>query len=153
MRQTYPDPTLLSELRAAASSAALLEGVSGLLTRAANAVESFFGVPAWSDPQASWPPFDTRILAVIGSWRDDGRGLKLHRAVHTITIKCADADGDTKAGREMRDALYAMSEPWEDLQFLILDDEWEIMKFYSDSIVFWAPMPKFPDECAKVATD
>ena len=100
----------------------------------------------WHRPEQETPPFNERILASLGSWRDRGRGFKAHSLIVCLFIMMRDADGDEDEGATMNDELESGESKWDDLQFQLLDDDDDPLDFYSDSIMWWAYPPKLPDE-------
>ena len=93
------------------------------------------------DPAKKLPPINTPILAVIESCVDRGRGFKAEYDFRVVKILPQDCDGDEDEGS----AIYAEMErgetAWEAGQ-LMLEAGIEELDFYSDSIIWWAPVPK-----------
>jgi hypothetical protein len=98
----------------------------------------------WHDPNETTPPFGRRILAALGSMRSSGAGFMDHMEIKAVTIKTADCDGDVIEGRKMRNELTSGESKWEDLQFLLADDDGEPLDYTSDSIEWYADMPVLP---------
>ena len=97
----------------------------------------------WHRPDDMIPPFETPILAAFPS---ELGGL----TVATVTIHLTDAKGYDKAGEEMLADLKSGAK-WNDHRFPLMDGDGygyengrTLQLIYSDKIVYWARMPKFP---------
>lgn len=109
-------------------------------------VETFEPRTIWNRPDQYHPPFNDRILVVLGSWNDRGRGFKPEYTVLTVKVMQEDVDGSEDAGEEMAAELNSGDAKWKDLQFRMVDSDDEELDWYSDSIMWWTNVPMFPDE-------
>lgn len=109
-------------------------------------VETFEPRTVWHRPAQYHPPFNDRILVVLGSWNDRGRGFKPEYTVLTVKVMQEDVDGSEDAGEEMAAELNSGDAKWKDLQFRMVDSDDEELDWYSDSIMWWTNVPMFPDE-------
>lgn len=100
----------------------------------------------WHRPEQETPPFNERILVSLGSWRLQAHGFKAHMHFAEVRVMMCDADGDGDKGETMYDELHSGESKWDELQFQLQDDDDEPLDFYSDSIMWWASVPKLPDE-------
>ena len=97
------------------------------------------------DPSKDLPPLNTDILAVIGSSLDRGHGFEARYDFRVLRIICEDADGDEDEGAAIWGEMERGETPWEDGQLRLEAGIDEIDDFYSDSIVWWAPLPKITE--------
>jgi hypothetical protein len=93
------------------------------------------------DPAKDLPPLNTEILAVVESCIDRGRGFKAHYEFRVLRILPQDTDGDEDEGAAIYGEMERGETPWENGQ-LMLEAGIEELDFYSDSIVWWAAVPK-----------
>lgn len=93
------------------------------------------------DPAKDLPPLNTDILAVTESSIDRGHGFKRHYEFRVLRILPEDADGDEDEGAAIYAEMETGETQWEDGQ-LRLEAGIEELDFYSDSIVWWAEVPK-----------
>ena len=93
------------------------------------------------DPAKELPPLNTDILAVVESSIDRGRGFKRHHDFRVLRIICQDVDGDEDEGAAIYGEMERGETTWTSGQ-LMLESGIEELDFYSDSIVWWAPVPK-----------
>jgi len=94
------------------------------------------------DPAKELPPLNTDILVVIGSSLDRGRGFKTHYDFRVLRILPQDCDGDEDEGSAIYGEMERGECSWEAGQLMLEAGIEEISDFYSDSIVWWAPVPK-----------
>jgi len=94
------------------------------------------------DPRKLLPPINTPILAVVESSVDRGRGFKREYDFRVLRIICQDVDGDEDEGAAIWGELERKELKWEDAQLRLEAGIVEIDDFHSDSIVWWAPVPK-----------
>lgn len=93
------------------------------------------------DPTKELPPLNKDILAVVESSIDRGRGFKVHHDFRVLRILPEDCDGDEDEGAAIYSEMERGETTWEDGQ-LRLEAGIEELDFFSDSIVWWADMPK-----------
>lgn len=93
------------------------------------------------DPAKKLPPLNTDILVVTESCIDRGRGFKAHYDFRVLKILPQDVDGDEDEGAAIYGEMERGETLWASGQ-LMLEAGIEELDFYSDSIVWWAPVPK-----------
>lgn len=93
------------------------------------------------DPAKELPPLNTDILVVIESSIDRGRGFKRHYDFRVLKILPQDCDGDEDEGSAIYGEMERGETGWGSGQLMLEAGIEEIDDFYSDSIVWWAPMP------------
>ncbi len=96
------------------------------------------------DPRTDLPPLNRDILTVVESSIDRGRGFKRHYDLRVLRILPQDADGDEDEGFAIHGELERGETEWEDAQLMLQAGIEEVDDFYSDSIVWWAEVPKIP---------
>lgn len=96
------------------------------------------------DPRADLPPLNRDILAVVESSIDRGYGFQRHHALRVLRILPQDIDGDEDEGAAIYGELQRGECGWGNVQLMLQAGIDEIDDFYSDSIVWWAEMPKIP---------
>ena len=96
------------------------------------------------DPAKELPPLNTNILAVVESSVDRGRGFKREHDLRVLRILAQDVDGDEDEGAAIYGEMERGETKWEDGQLRLEAGILEIDDFWSDSIVWWAEMPKIP---------
>lgn len=94
------------------------------------------------NPAEHLPPLNTDILAVIESSIDRGYGFKREYDFRVLRILPQDADGDEDEGAAIYGEMERGETSWEGGQLMLQSGIEEIDDFYSDSIVWWAEMPK-----------
>lgn len=93
------------------------------------------------DPAKKLPPLNTDILAVLESSIDRGRGFKAHYDLRVLKILPQDCDGDEDEGAAIYGEMQRGETTWEGGQLMLEAGIEEIDNCYSDSIVWWAPVP------------
>jgi hypothetical protein len=101
------------------------------------------------DPAKELPPLNTDILAVLESSIDRGHGFKVHHEFRVLRILPEDCDGDEDDGAAIYAEFQDGTTLWENGQLRLLAGIEEIDDFYSDSIVWWAEMPKIKQRASK----
>lgn len=96
------------------------------------------------DPAKELPPLNKDILAVVESSIDQGRGFKRHHDLRVLRILPQDTDGDEDEGSAIYGEMERGETVWENGQLMLQAGIEEIEDFYSDSIIWWAEMPKIP---------
>ena len=94
------------------------------------------------DPRKVLPPINTPILAVVESSVDRGRGFKREYDFRVLRIICQDVDGDEDEGAAIWGELEREELTWPEAQLRLEAGIVEIDDFYSDSIIWWALVPK-----------
>ena len=95
----------------------------------------------FKDPAKELPPLNTDILVVLESSIDRGRGFKRHYDLRVLKILPQDVDGDEDEGCAIYEEMERGETTWEGGQLMLEAGIEEIGDFYSDSIVWWAPVP------------
>lgn len=101
----------------------------------------------WLKPEHEAPPFNTRILVMLGGAAGQiGSPLTAYNVIKTVIVRKSSPNDDYEdEGETEYEALQNGSYQFHELQFTVIecdsDDDGDESDWYSDSIIVWAHYP------------